>query len=118
MYHLYVIRARKRDSLQAYLKRRGIETMIHYPVPIHQQWAYRELDHPKGEVSLTERYSRSILSLPFFPETRESEIEEVATGIEGFMRKIASSSRRPVLPKAETSAAKPGRKTKQTGESD
>lgn len=117
VYHLYVIRARKRDSLQAYLKRRGIETMIHYPVPIHQQWAYRELDHKKGEISLTERYSRSILSLPFFPEIRESEIEEVAAGIEDFMERIASSSRRSALKTAKTVAAQAGRKTKQRGES-
>ena len=95
--------------------------MIHYPIPIHQQWAYRELDHQKGEISLTERYSRSILSLPFFPEIKESEIEEVATGIQGFMNKIASPSRRPALlpapEPAKTAADRPGRKTKQRGES-
>ncbi len=117
VYHLYVIRARKRDSLQAHLNRRGIETMIHYPIPIHQQWAYRELGHKKGEISLTERYSRSILSLPFFPEIRESEIDEVAAGIEGFMKRIASSSRLPVPKTAKVAAAKPGRETKRRGES-
>ena len=111
VYHLYVIRSRKRDSLQGYLQRRGIETMIHYPVPIHQQWAYRELDHQKGEISLTERYSRSVLSLPFFPEIEESEIEEVATGIQGFLNRIAS-------PAAGTLRNKPGRRTKPRRESD
>ncbi len=113
VYHLYVIRTRKRDALQAFLKGRGIETMIHYPIPIHRQWAYRELDYRKGEMSLTEQYSRRILSLPFFPEIKESEIDEVASGIRGFMDKITLPS-----PLPGTGARRRGRRAKQGGESD
>ena len=94
VYHLYVVRTRKRDSLQAFLKKRGIETMIHYPIPIHRQWAYRELDYRRGEISLTEQYARRILSLPFFPEIKESEIDEVASGIRDFMDGISKAKRR------------------------
>jgi dTDP-4-amino-4,6-dideoxygalactose transaminase len=86
VYHLYVIRARKRDALQAFLKERGIETLIHYPVPIHLQRAYKDLGYRKGDLPLTELCSLEILSLPFYPEIRESEIEEVTTQIENFYK--------------------------------
>jgi dTDP-4-amino-4,6-dideoxygalactose transaminase len=43
VYHLYVIRVGKRNELQAFLKKQGIDTLIHYPIPIHHQKAYREL---------------------------------------------------------------------------
>ena len=86
VYHLYVIRTRKRDALQAFLKERDIEILIHYPIPIHLQRAYKDLGYRKGDLPLTELCSREILSLPFYPEIRESEIEEVATQIENFYK--------------------------------
>ena len=81
VYHLFVIRMRKRNSLQASLKEKGIETLIHYPVPIHLEKAFRELKYCRGDFPLTERYSQEILSLPFFPEMTESEMREVANGV-------------------------------------
>lgn len=84
VYHLFVIRAKRRDSLQAFLKEEGIETLVHYPIPVHLQKAYRELGYRKGDLPLTEKCSREILSLPFFSEMRESEMEEVADRIRLF----------------------------------
>ena len=84
VYHLFVIRTKKRNSLQAFLKERGIETLIHYPIPIHLQKAFRELGYRRGDFPLTEQSSREILSLPFFPEMTESEMEEVSTQIKTF----------------------------------
>jgi dTDP-4-amino-4,6-dideoxygalactose transaminase len=84
VYHVYVIRIKKRNSLQAFLKTKGIETLIHYPIPIHHQEAFRELKHRSGDLSLTEDCCRQILSLPFFPEIEKSEMEEVAWAIEAF----------------------------------
>ena len=86
IYHLFVIRTRKRDPLQLFLKENGIETLIHYPIPIHLQKAYGELGYRRGDLPVTEKCSREILSLPFFSEMRESEMEEVATQIEIFTR--------------------------------
>ena len=77
VYHLYVIRTKRRDSLQSFLKGRGIETLIHYPVPIHLQEAYQELNYRKGDFPVTEQCAGEILSLPFFPELTEEEMEEV-----------------------------------------
>jgi len=85
VYHLYPIKTRKRDSLQAFLKKRGIETLIHYPIPIPLQKAYRELKYHKRDLPLTNQWSRKILSLPFFPEMKDSEIEEVTEGIRCFL---------------------------------
>jgi dTDP-4-amino-4,6-dideoxygalactose transaminase len=85
VYHLYTIKTKKRDSLQTFLKKRGIETLIHYPIPIPLQKAYRELEYHKRDLPLTNQWSRKILSLPFFPEMKESEMEEVAEGIRSFL---------------------------------
>ena len=86
VYHLYTINTRKRDSLQAFLKKKGIETLIHYPTPIPLQKAYRETEYQKKDLPLTDQWSKRILSLPFFPGMKGSEMEEVAEGIESFLR--------------------------------
>jgi dTDP-4-amino-4,6-dideoxygalactose transaminase len=85
VYHLYTIKTRKRDSLQTFLKKRGIETLIHYPIPIPLQKAYQELGYGRRDFPMTNLWSRKILSLPFFPEMKESEMEEVAEGIRSFL---------------------------------
>jgi len=86
VYQLYVIRTRERDALQGFLKKKGIQTLIHYPVPIHLQKAYEDLGYRQGDLPLTEQCSLEILSLPFFPELKEVEIEEVAESIRSFMK--------------------------------
>ena len=86
VYHLYVIRTRERDALQGFLKKKGIETLIHYPVPIHLQKAYKDLGYRKGDLPLTEQCSSEILSLPLFPEMKEHEVEEVVESIRSFMK--------------------------------
>jgi dTDP-4-amino-4,6-dideoxygalactose transaminase len=86
VYHLYVIRMRERDALQKFLKKKGIETLIHYPVPIHLQKAYEELGYRKGDFPSTEQCSSDILSLPLFPEMKEQEVEEVVEGIRSFLK--------------------------------
>jgi dTDP-4-amino-4,6-dideoxygalactose transaminase len=84
VYHQYVIRTKERDRLQVFLKERGIETLVHYPVPVHLQKAYEDLGYRKGDLPSTEKCCSEILSLPFFPEMKESEIREVAQGIRSF----------------------------------
>jgi len=84
VYHLYVIRTRKRDGLQEFLRKKGIETLIHYPIPIHRQEAYKELEYRKGDLPVTKKWAGKILSLPFFREMTKSEMEEVQHQMENF----------------------------------
>jgi dTDP-4-amino-4,6-dideoxygalactose transaminase len=88
VYHLYTIKTEKRDALQAFLKKRGVETLIHYPIPIPFQKAYQELGCQRRDLPLTGEWSRKILSLPFFPEISKSEMEEVVNGISRFVNHL------------------------------
>lgn len=84
VYHLYVIRTEKRDALQAYLQERGIGTLIHYPVPVHLQPAYREAGLGKGAFPVTETIASTCLSLPIWPGMTSDEVHYVATTIRSF----------------------------------
>lgn len=75
VYHLYVIQSRNRDQIQNYLKINNVQTMIHYPKPVHQQKAYKYLDH--YELPNTEVLCNKILSLPMNPWIKEYEIEKI-----------------------------------------
>lgn len=88
VYHLYVIRIKNRDELQEFLASKGISTGIHYPIPIHLQPAYKDLGYRKGDFPVTESYSREILSLPMFPELKESEIKYIVDSIKDFLGKV------------------------------
>jgi dTDP-4-amino-4,6-dideoxygalactose transaminase len=84
IYHLYVIRTKKRDELQEHLKKNGINTIIHYPIPIHLQEAYADLGIKKGSLEISEKAAGEILSLPIFPELTDEEIETVAAKVKSF----------------------------------
>src|SRR6266496_1529947 len=74
VYHLYVIRAKNREKLQAELAAAQVGTAIHYPIPLHQQKAYVELGYRTGDFPVTERVAPEILSLLMFPQlTREQQ---------------------------------------------
>lgn len=87
VFHLYVIRTPERDRLCSFLAERGIQTIIHYPVPVHLQEAYRDLNIPAGALPEAEKAAREIVSLPFYPELREEEMEFVAATIKEFFNK-------------------------------
>lgn len=84
VYHLYVIRSRKRDELQRSLKAKGIITLIHFPIPVHLQRAYEDLGAHRGALPVTERIADEILSVPIFAELRKDQIEEVVVSIKAF----------------------------------
>jgi len=85
VYHLYVIQTPLRDKLRGHLKNKGIETGIHYPIPIHLQEAYTGLGYKLGDFPETERYSKAILSLPMYPELTDEEISLVVNEIKKFL---------------------------------
>jgi dTDP-4-amino-4,6-dideoxygalactose transaminase len=81
VYHQYVVRSERRDSLRAFLQERGIGTLIHYPVPIHLQPAYRGRLRCGGSMANTEKVVREILSLPMYPELTSEQVHQVAETI-------------------------------------
>lgn len=66
IWHQFVIRCEQRDDLAEYLKKKGIGTIIHYPIPPHLSEAYGYLGYQKGAFPITERYAKEILSLPLY----------------------------------------------------
>lgn len=78
VYHTYIIQYRHRDELKAYLAEKGIDTKIHYPLPIHYQEAASELGYKKGNFPVTERQSETILSLPVYPELTDDQVAYIA----------------------------------------
>ncbi|MCE5242549.1 MAG: DegT/DnrJ/EryC1/StrS family aminotransferase [Syntrophobacteraceae bacterium] len=80
IYHLYVVRARDRASVQAELGGKGVSTLIHYPIPLHRQAAYRDANYP--ELPVTEKLAREILSLPMWPMMSSEQVRETAEALQ------------------------------------
>jgi len=80
VYHLYVVRSKERDRLQEYLSTRGIQTLIHYPVPVHAQKAYSTNDN----LPVTEKTCQEIISLPINPWISDLDIERICQAINEF----------------------------------
>jgi dTDP-4-amino-4,6-dideoxygalactose transaminase len=93
IYHLYVVQTNERDALQKHLNAEGIQTGIHYPVPVHLQPAYASLGHRAGDFPEAERQAARVLSLPMFPELSEPQIARVAEAIRSFAGSQVSAAR-------------------------
>jgi len=83
-WHLFVVRSKEREALQAHLKAQGIGTMIHYPVPPHLQQAYRELNLPEGSFPISEAIHREVLSLPMGPHLSLEDAQRVVEAVKSF----------------------------------
>ncbi len=81
VYHLFVITADDRDALRSTLGSSGIETGIHYPVPVHRQPVLDDLGYPAGSFPNAERLAATSLSLPMYPELPLEQLEGVAAAI-------------------------------------
>ena len=81
VFHLYVVQVEQRDSVRTALQELGIGTGIHYPVPVHQQDAYRSLGMAPGSLPVTEAAAPRLLSLPMFPEMTREHVQEVARAL-------------------------------------
>jgi dTDP-4-amino-4,6-dideoxygalactose transaminase len=79
--HLYPIRTARRDSLRSELQRSGIETAIHYPVPLHLQPAYAFLQGRPGDFPVSESSCETVLSLPLRPSLSDAEADAVAGAV-------------------------------------
>ena len=81
-WHLFVVRSRRREALRRGLSERGVETMVHYPVPPHLQPAYADLGFPRGTFPVAEAIHEEVLSLPMGPHLTDAQADYVAASIE------------------------------------
>lgn len=86
VYHLFVIRAERRDELQAHLSAERISTGLHYPLPLHLQKAYASMGLGEGAFPVTEAAAGQVLSLPMFAELTEAQIARVSDAVRAFYR--------------------------------
>lgn len=88
VYHLYVVRTPQRDDLQRYLAEKGINTGLHYPIPLHMLNAYKKAKHFSGNYPITEKVTEEILSLPMFPQLTVIQQEHIADEINRFFQYV------------------------------
>lgn len=84
IWHQFVVRSEERDELIKYLDEKGIGTIIHYPIPPHLSEAYRYLHLPEGSLPITEKYAKTVLSLPLYNGMTEEEQKLVIDAINAF----------------------------------
>lgn len=83
-YHLFVIRTTQRTALQKYLYTHGIQTGIHYPLPLHLQPALHTLGYKRGAFPVSEHAAKTVLSLPMFPELTRSQLTHITGAVRSF----------------------------------
>jgi dTDP-4-amino-4,6-dideoxygalactose transaminase len=87
VFHIYAIRAPKRDDLMAALAKDGIGCGIHYPIPVHLQEAYRSLGLGRGTFPVAERCANEFVSLPMFPELTPGQVETVGRAVRSWVER-------------------------------
>ena len=85
VYHTFIIQTKKRDSLKNYLMEKGIDAKIHYPIPIHLQKAAQNLGYKKGDFPVAEEQTKTILSLPIYPELTDNQVDYICDNILKFL---------------------------------
>jgi dTDP-4-amino-4,6-dideoxygalactose transaminase len=84
VWHLYVVRVNDRSALQEKLTKKGVHTLIHYPIPPHLQPAYSDMDFKNGDFPISEKIHEEVLSLPIGPSM---EIEHAKKVVEAILSK-------------------------------
>ncbi|GAA4039073.1 DegT/DnrJ/EryC1/StrS family aminotransferase [Sphingomonas rosea] len=80
-WHLFVVRSANRDALQAALADKGVQTIIHYPIPPHLQGAYADLGIARGRLPIAEQLADEVLSLPIGPHLSDSDVDTVIAAV-------------------------------------
>jgi dTDP-4-amino-4,6-dideoxygalactose transaminase len=92
VYHLYVVRVADREGMMEHLKKAGIGTGIHYPIPLHMQKAYAGMEYGADAFPVTERAAAEILSLPMFPQLTSGQQTRVVEAVRSFCGRSASGT--------------------------
>ena len=88
VYHNFVIRTEKRDELMAYLLEHGVDTRIHYPIPIHLQDAAKDLGYKIGSFPRAEKYAKTMISLPIYPDLCDDQVTYVTNLVNSFLMQL------------------------------
>ena len=83
-WYLFVIQHPRRDELQKHLASRGVESALHYPLPVHLQKAYAHLGYKPGDLPVSETVAKRCLTLPMFPEMTDEQIDQVTDAVREF----------------------------------
>jgi dTDP-4-amino-4,6-dideoxygalactose transaminase len=86
VYHNFVIRTEHRDELMQHMKEHGVDSRVHYPIPIHMQTAAAGLNYKKSDFPKTERFAETMVSLPIYPELTDAEVIHVINSVKGFFK--------------------------------
>jgi dTDP-4-amino-4,6-dideoxygalactose transaminase len=84
VYHVYAVRVANRDAMRVHLQADGIQTGVHYPIPVHLQPAYRGLGYRAGDFPVAEAAAGEVLSLPIYPELTREQVGAVAASVRRF----------------------------------
>jgi len=87
VYNQYVIRVEKRDDLQKFLKEKGVETALYYPLPLHLQKCYENLGYKEGDLPESEKAAKETIAIPVYPELTEGQQKYVVDSIKEFYGK-------------------------------
>jgi dTDP-4-amino-4,6-dideoxygalactose transaminase len=90
VYHLFVVRVADRDRFRASLSDAGVETLVHYPRPIHGHPAYANLADDHNRLTVSEQLAREVVSLPLHPHLTETEIDDVARLVRAAAARVAT----------------------------
>jgi len=86
VYHLFVIRTKRRIELQKYLSEKGISSGLHYPISLHMQSAYQHLGYKEGDFPVSEISARECISLPIYAELRDEQVNYIVENVKIFYR--------------------------------
>jgi dTDP-4-amino-4,6-dideoxygalactose transaminase len=81
VYHVFALRLPDRDAVRARLTEQGIQTGVHYPIPLHLQPAHRDLGYTRGDFPVAEKVAREVLSVPIYPELTDDQVHTVAAAL-------------------------------------
>ncbi|PIN83767.1 erythromycin biosynthesis sensory transduction protein eryC1, partial [Candidatus Micrarchaeota archaeon CG11_big_fil_rev_8_21_14_0_20_47_5] len=85
IYCIYALKCAKREALMQHLKKNGVGSLIHYPIPAHLQAAYSHLGIKKGALPITEKTCLEELSLPMYPQLSEGQVRQVSDAVNSFL---------------------------------
>ncbi len=86
VFHVFAVRLQERDAWRERLAARGIQTGVHYPIPVHLQPAHADLGYKRGDFPESERLADEVLSLPIYPELTDDQVREVADVLRGSLQ--------------------------------